>query len=105
MARTMLKVDEGNLKQGVLALAIALVEVIEKALEGQAIRRIDAGDLTEAELNRLGEGLIDLEEAITQIKADYNITESVAELRRGLDVVVDDVVDKLVNPSRWTDGR
>ena len=101
----MLKVDEGNLKQGVLALAIALVEVIEKALEGQAIRRMDAGDLSEAELNRLGEDLMDLEEAITQIKADYNITESVAELRRGLDDVVDDVVDKLVNPSRWTDGR
>lgn len=63
----MLKVDEGNLKQGVLALAIALVEVIEKALEGQAIRRMDSGDLTEAELNRLGGGLMDLEEAIAQI--------------------------------------
>lgn len=101
----MLKVDEGNLKQGLLALAIALVEVIEKTLEGQAIRRMDAGDLTDAELNRLGEGLMDLEEAIAQIKADYDITESVAELRRGLDGVVDDVVDKLVNPSRWTDER
>lgn len=97
----MLKVDEGNLKQGVLALAIALVEIIEKALEGQAIRRMDAGDLSEAELNRLGEGLMDLEEAIAQIKTDYNITESVADLRRGLDDVVDEVVNKLVNPSRW----
>jgi hypothetical protein len=44
---------------------------------------------------------MDLEEAITQIKADYDITESVAELRRGLDDVVDDVVDKLLNPERW----
>lgn len=101
----MLKVDEANLKQGVLALAIALVEVIEEALEGQAIRRMEAGDLEESELNRLGEGLMDIEEAITQIKADYGITESVAELRRGLDGVVDDVIDKLVNPSRWGDPR
>lgn len=51
----MLKVDEGNLKQGVLALAIAIVEVIERALGGQAIRRMDAG------------ALMDLEEAIVQI--------------------------------------
>ena len=98
-----LNVDEKSLKQGVLALVVTLAEVIEETLARQAIRRMDSGDLTEAELERLGDGLKDLEDALEQIKADHGITQSVEELRKGLDDVVDEVVDKLVNPERWAE--
>jgi len=98
-----LSVDEKNLKQGVLSLVITLVEVIQEALESQAVRRMEGGELTEEELNRLGEALLELDEALEQIKADHGITQSVADLRRGLDDVVDEVVDKLINPARWAD--
>lgn len=98
-----LHVDEKSLKQGVLSLVVTLAEVIEETLLRQALRRMDSGDLTEAELERLGDGLKDLEDALEQIKLDHGITESVEELRRGLDQVVDEVVDKLVNPERWAE--
>lgn len=98
-----LTVDEKSLKHGVLSLVVTLVEVIQEALETQALRRMEGGELTEAELDRLGEALLELDEAMEQIKADHGITASVADLRRGLDDVVDDVVDKLINPARWAE--
>lgn len=94
-------VDEKSLKQGVLSLVVTLVEVIQEALERQALRRMNGGDLTPEELERLGDALLELDEAIEEIKADHGITDSVADLHRGLDEVVDDVVDKLINPARW----
>lgn len=98
-----LTVDEKSLKHGVLSLVVTLVEVIQEALETQALRRMEGGELTETELERLGEALLELDEAMDEIKADHGITSSVADLRRGLDDVVDDVVDKLINPARWAE--
>jgi molybdenum-dependent DNA-binding transcriptional regulator ModE len=98
-----LTVDEKSLKHGVLTLVVTLVEVIQEALEAQAVRRMDGGELSESELERLGQSLLELDEAMEQIKADHGITESVDDLRRGLDDVVDEVVDKLVNPLRWAE--
>ncbi|GAA2708255.1 gas vesicle protein K [Micromonospora olivasterospora] len=98
-----LTVDERSLKHGILTLVVTLVEIIEEALETQAVRRLEGGDLTEEEQNRLGEALMEIDEAMEEIKAEHGITESVRDLRRGLDDVVDDVINKLINPSRWTD--
>jgi hypothetical protein len=96
-----LTIDEKSLKQGVLTLAITLVEVIQETLERQAVLRMEGGELTEDELNRLGEALLDLDQAIEQIKTDHGLQQSVADLRRGLDDVVDEVVDRLIDPQRW----
>lgn len=98
-----LRVDEHSLKNGVLALVVTLVEVIQEALEGQAVRRLESGDLTEEEQERLGQALLDLDDAIEAIKADHGLTTSVADLRRGLDDVVGELIDRLVNPARWPD--
>jgi hypothetical protein len=99
-----LRVDETSLKNGLLTLVVTLVEIIQEALESQAVRRLEGGELTEEEQERLGQALLDLDEALESIKADHGLTTSVADLRRGLDDVVNDVVDKLVNPARWADG-
>lgn len=98
-----LNVDEESLKNGVLTLVVTLVEVIQEALETQAVRRMEGGDLTEDEQNRLGEALMELDEAMDQIKDDHGITGSVADLHRGLDNVVDELIDKFVNPQRWAE--
>ncbi len=98
-----LTVDEKSLKHGVLSLVLTLTEVIQEALERQALRRINGGDLTLEESERLADALLELDEALEQIKEDHGITTSVADLHRGLDEVVDDVVDKLINPQRWAE--
>lgn len=94
-------IDEDNLKHGVLGLVIALVEIIKEALRLQAFKRMEGGSLTEEEMERLGEALMDLDIAIEEIKKEQGITESVKSVRDGLDSIVDDVLDKIINPERW----
>jgi hypothetical protein len=99
-----LRINEENLKNGVLTLVVTLVEVIQEALESQAVRRLEGGNLTEEEQDRLGTALLELDAAMEQIKSDHGIAGSVAEVRRGLDEVVDEVVNNLLNP-QWLTGE
>ena len=94
-------IDEKNLKHGVLGLVIALVEIIRDALKLQAMRRMEGGSLTEGEMERLGQALMDLDGAIEEIKQEQGIVESVKSVRDGLDEVVDDVLDRMINPEKW----
>jgi len=98
-----LNIDEDNLKHGVLGLVVALLEVIRDALRIQAFKRMESGILNDEEMNRLGEALMELDIAIDEIKKEQGITESVKAVRDGLDEIVDDVVDRIVNPERWRD--
>jgi hypothetical protein len=94
-------IDTDNLKHGVLGLVIALVEIIKDALNLQAIKRMEGGTLSEVEVERLGEALMDLDVAIEEIKKEQGVTESVKSVRDGLDSIVDEVLDKMINPERW----
>jgi len=94
-------IDEKNLKHGVLGLVIALVEIIRDALRLQAMRRMEGGSLTEEEIDRLGQALMDLDTAIEELKKEQGITESVKSVRDGLDNIVDEILDKMINPERW----
>ena len=94
-------INEDNLKHGVLGLVLALVEVIRDALKIQAFKRMESGILTEEECERLGEALMDLDVALEEIKKEQGITESVQAVRDGLDEIVDDAIDRMVNPERW----
>jgi hypothetical protein len=96
-----LEVNEGNLKQGLLGLVVALVEIIQETLERQAIRRMEGGRLTGEEIERLGNALIELDEALERIKRENGIEETVKSVRDGFDQIADDVVDRMVNPERW----
>jgi hypothetical protein len=94
-------VDEKDLKSGVLGLVVALVEIIKDALQLQAVKRMEGGTLTEREVEGLGEALMELEAAIEKIKVEMGVAQSVKAVRDGLDKVVDDFLDEMLNPQRW----
>ncbi|MDP2663679.1 MAG: gas vesicle protein K [Dehalococcoidia bacterium] len=96
-----INIDGNNLKQGLLGLVIALVEIITEALKHQAVKRMEGGDLTEAEIDRLGEALMDLDSALEQIKQDQGVAESASAVRNGLDDIVDEMLDRFLSPERW----
>jgi hypothetical protein len=98
-------IDEKSLKHGVLGLVIAIVEIIRDALKLQAIRRMEGRSLSEEEVERLGVALMDLDTAIEEIKQEQGIIESVKSVRDGLDRIVDDVLDKMINPETWQEER
>ncbi|MDD2339690.1 MAG: gas vesicle protein K [Methanosarcina sp.] len=96
-----INIDEKNLKKGLLGLVVALVEIIQDLLEKQALLRIENGSLSDEEIERLGEALSDLHDALEIIKADNELEDCVSSVRDGLDTVVDEVIDKFLNPTRW----
>lgn len=98
-------IDEKNLKHGVLGLVIALVEIIKDALRLQALKRMEGGSLTDEEIERLGQALMDLDTAIEEIKEEQGVSESVKSVRDGLDNIVDELLDKIINPGKWAEGR
>jgi len=88
-----LNIDEDNLKKGLLGLVVALVEIIEEILERQAFKRMESGKLTEEEIDRLGEALMETQNALEKIKRENGIEDTVKSVRNNLDNIVDDVVN------------
>ncbi|MCG2717505.1 MAG: gas vesicle protein K [Nanoarchaeota archaeon] len=101
----MIDIDEKNLKHGVLGLVIALVEIINDTLKIQATKRMEAGSLTDQEVERLGVALEDLNKAIEDMKTEQGVTEAVQNVRSGLDSVANEVINKMINPEKWRDVK
>lgn len=92
------EIDEDNLKKGLLGLLVALVEIIQEVLEGQALRRMEGGSLTEVEVERLGNALLELNDAIESLKKEHNLEDGVRELREGLDGIVEQALKGTIDP-------
>lgn len=93
--------DEGNLKDGLLGLVVALVEIIQELLERQALRRMESGSLSDCEIERLGEALSELTEALDRIKSDNHIDNAVEQVRSELDLAAEDLINRFLNPASW----
>lgn len=94
-------IEEKDVARSILGLVVALVEVIKDALQVQAFRRMEAGSLTEAEVEKLGQALISLDAAIERIKLEAGVAEAVKAIRDGLDSAVDDAIGSLLSPGAW----
>jgi hypothetical protein len=97
MSNQEIDVDSDNLKDGLLGLVIALVEIIRDALKLQALRRMENDRLSEDQIEKLGAALVQLDDAIEEIKDDQDISRTVDDTRQELN----DVVNEVINPERW----
>lgn len=97
----MLDLEENNVRHGLLALVIALLEVIKEALVHAAVRRVEGGRLSDAEVERLGDALAELEEAVAQIKAEHGVDEAVQGVRDDIDQAVGRIIDTMAGRERW----
>jgi hypothetical protein len=59
------RIDAGR---GLGRLIVVLLEIIRELLERQAVRRMDAGTLSAADVERLGQSLIDLDLRLAEIR-------------------------------------
>ena len=55
-------------------LVLTLVELIRQLMERQALRRVEEGDLPDETVERLGLGLMRLEEAMSELRAHFGLT-------------------------------
>ncbi|HEX2642643.1 MAG TPA: gas vesicle protein K [Thermoanaerobaculia bacterium] len=75
--------DPEDVQRSVARLILALVEFLRKLLERQAIRRMEADTLTEAEVEALGISLMKLEETLHDIAARFGLTPEELNLDLG----------------------
>ncbi|MBI5643524.1 MAG: gas vesicle protein K [Deltaproteobacteria bacterium] len=83
-----INLDENNLRQGLMCLVVALVDIIKDVLKHQAVRRMESGSLSEGEIERLGKALMAIDKEVENIKKDFGIGESVDSVKEGLDDAV-----------------
>jgi hypothetical protein len=75
--------DPDDVRKSVLKLVLTLVELIRQLLERQAIRRMEAGTLSEAETESVGLALMRLQETIVDLCKDFDIAPGELNLDLG----------------------
>ena len=72
-----------DVRRSVVKLVLTLVEFIREVLERQAIRRVEAATLTEAETEAIGLALMRLEQTIRDLGAQFDIAPDELNLDLG----------------------
>ncbi|WP_089157457.1 gas vesicle protein K [Micromonospora sp. NBS 11-29] len=78
-----LAVDENSVERGLASLVLTVVELLRQLMERQALRRVDLGDLTDEQIERLGATLMALEEQMTQLREHFGLTPEDLNLNLG----------------------
>ena len=84
--------EAAELRSGLVTLVLSLVEIVDEALEREAVRRMESGELDPEEIERLGSHLATLDEEITALERREGVEDAVQELRGQLDGVVDEAL-------------
>jgi hypothetical protein len=75
--------DPEKVEQGLARLVLTVIELIRKVLEHQAVRRMDGGTLSEAEIETLGLALLRLEERMGELKSTFGLTDADLDIDLG----------------------
>jgi hypothetical protein len=66
--------DPDTVERDLVKLVLTLVELLRQLMERQALHRVDAGDLTEEQEERLGATLMILHDRMVELCARYDLS-------------------------------
>jgi hypothetical protein len=75
--------DPDNVENGLAKLVLTLIEVLRKVLEHQAVRRMEGGNLSAAEIERLGVALLRLNDRMQDMKGIFGLTDEDLQIDLG----------------------
>ena len=75
--------DSEIVENGLAKLVLSIIELIRRLLEKQALRRMDAGNLSDEEIERLGAALMKLEEKMEDLKRTFGLSDDDLNLTLG----------------------
>ena len=75
--------DPEVVENGLAKLVLSIIELVRRLLEKQALRRMDGGNLTDEEIERLGSALMKLEEKMDDMKKAFGLTDDDLNLKLG----------------------
>ena len=75
--------DPEQVEQGLAQLVLTLVELIRQIVERQALRRVEAGGLSEDEVERLGTTLMLLDQRMEELREHFGFSQEDLNLQLG----------------------
>lgn len=66
--------DPESVERSLVALVLALVELLRQLMERQALRRLDVGDLSDEQVEQLGSTLMALEQKMAELQEHFGLT-------------------------------
>lgn len=78
-----LNADPESLERGLAQLVLTIVELLRQLMERQALRRIDAGGLTDEQEERLGQTFMELDRRMAELREEFGLTEDDLNLDLG----------------------
>jgi hypothetical protein len=95
----MTRIEAGDDGNGLVALVIAVVEILVEVLEREAVRRMESGTLSDEEVDRLGRRLAHIEAELDSLKEETGVAEDTDALRGQLGGLVEDAIHRLDDPA------
>jgi len=78
-----LNTDPDKVENGLAKLVLTLIEVLRKVLEHQAVRRMEGGHLSDAEVEKLGVALLRLNDRMQDMKGIFGLTDDDLQIDLG----------------------
>ena len=75
--------DPEDVERGLAQLVLTVVELLRQLMERQALRRIEGGTLDDDQIERLGVGLMKLEQRMEELKAEFGLEDADLNLNLG----------------------
>jgi CRISPR/Cas system-associated endonuclease Cas1 len=69
-----LVIDDDTIERDLVKLVLTVVELLRQLMERQALRRVDQGDLTEDQEERIGRTLMLLEDRMALLRERYRLS-------------------------------
>jgi hypothetical protein len=78
-----IEADPDNVERGLAQLVLTLVELLRQLMERQALRRVEAGNLDDETIERLGKTLMALESRMEELKDIFGLKDEDLNLDLG----------------------
>jgi Gas vesicle protein K len=75
--------DPENVERGLAQLVLTIVELLRQLMERQALRRVEAGNLDDETIERLGRTLMALESRMDELKRTFELDDEDLNLDLG----------------------
>jgi uncharacterized protein YjiS (DUF1127 family) len=75
--------DPEKVEKGLAQLVLTLIELLRQLMERQALRRMDTGNLTDEQIERLGETFMKLDQRMRELTAHFELEEGDLNLNLG----------------------
>ncbi|RRO18794.1 gas vesicle protein K [Saccharopolyspora rhizosphaerae] len=66
--------DKDSVERDLMKLVLTIIELLRQLMEKQALRRVEAGNLTDDQEERIGLTLMLLEDRMTELRDRYDLT-------------------------------